>query len=154
MKRPSLTVRLYKRGLALSVAAGLAAGTGAYTFLYAKGASYLGHDSAACANCHIMRQQYNGWLKASHRAVAECNDCHTPENVLGRYTTKAANGFWHSFAFTSGRFHEPIRIKQRNLRITEQRCRDCHSEIVGMMTGPHGAEDVGCVRCHATVGHS
>jgi nitrate/TMAO reductase-like tetraheme cytochrome c subunit len=29
-----------------------------------------------------MREQFDGWLRASHRAVAVCNDCHTPHDVL------------------------------------------------------------------------
>jgi len=51
-------------------------GVAGFTFFYAKGASYLGHDAAACANCHVMQAQYDGWLQGSHRAVAACNDCH------------------------------------------------------------------------------
>ena len=79
---------------------GATIGIGGYTFIYAKGASYLGHDSSACANCHIMRDQYDGWIKGSHRAVAECNDCHAAHDLLGKYSTKAINGFRHSLAFT------------------------------------------------------
>jgi cytochrome c nitrite reductase small subunit len=29
-------------------------------------------------NCHIMRDQFEGWSHSSHKAVAACNDCHTP----------------------------------------------------------------------------
>ena len=112
---------------------GVAAGIGGFTFIYAKGASYLGHDSAACANCHIMRDQCDGWIKGSHRAVAECNDCHAPHDLLGKYSTKVINGFRHSLAFTTGRFHEPIQITPRNRRITEHACRSCHEDIVQMM---------------------
>src|SRR2546425_8848908 len=32
--------------------------------------------------------------------------CHTPASLIPKYAVKASNGFWHSFAFTSGRFHE------------------------------------------------
>ncbi|MGH7473570.1 MAG: NapC/NirT family cytochrome c, partial [Candidatus Methylomirabilales bacterium] len=56
--------------LVIGTAIGLAVGIGAYTFVYAKGASYLTNDPAACANCHIMREHYDGWSKSSHRAVA------------------------------------------------------------------------------------
>jgi formate-dependent nitrite reductase cytochrome c552 subunit len=34
------------------------------------------NDPAACANCHVVKDQYDGWLKSSHRAVAVCSDCH------------------------------------------------------------------------------
>jgi nitrite reductase (cytochrome c-552) len=44
----------------LAAGVGFVAGAGAYTFVYAKGASYLGTDSSACANCHIRRAQARG----------------------------------------------------------------------------------------------
>ena len=81
-----------------------------FTFTYAKGGSYLTNNPAACANCHVMREQYDDWSKSSHRAVATCNDCHTPANVLGKYATKISNGFKHSYYFTVGGFPEPIHI--------------------------------------------
>ncbi len=136
---------------------GAAAGVGSFTFLYAEGASYLGHDSKACANCHVMNEQYDAWLKSSHRAVAECNDCHTPHDVVSKYAVKALNGFNHSLAFTTGRFHEPIRIKGFNLEVTEASCRHCHGDVVEAMEGgaAHGggAREMSCVRCHGKVGH-
>ena len=48
-------------------ALGAMAGIGGYTFVYAKGASYLGNDPNACANCHIMQDHLDGWIKSSHR---------------------------------------------------------------------------------------
>jgi cytochrome c nitrite reductase small subunit len=138
---------------------GAAIGIGGFTFIYARGASYLGHDSVACANCHIMRDQYDGWIKSSHRAVAECNDCHTPHNPVGKYATKALNGFRHSLAFTTGRFIEPIRITPWNRAITEGTCRHCHDDVVEMMRpggghGGHSGGDVECLHCHHSVGHA
>ncbi len=87
-------------GIAIGVALGLAGGIGGFTFVYARGASYLTNDPAACANCHIMNDQYDAWQKSSHRAVAVCNDCHTPHGLGPKYLTKGLNGFWHSYAFT------------------------------------------------------
>ncbi|HEX6063808.1 MAG TPA: NapC/NirT family cytochrome c, partial [Longimicrobiales bacterium] len=57
---------------------GMAIGIGAFTFVYARGSSYMTNDPAACANCHIMSEHYAAWTKSSHRAVAVCNDCHAP----------------------------------------------------------------------------
>jgi cytochrome c nitrite reductase small subunit len=134
---------------------GLAIGVGAYTFVYAKGASYLTDDPAACANCHIMNEQLSGWVKSSHRSVAVCNDCHTPPGLVPKYVTKAENGFWHSFAFTTGRFHEPIQITPRNRAVTESACRKCHADIVAAIEGPPSvdAKPLSCIRCHRSVGH-
>jgi len=144
-------------GLAVAALAGVAAGVGGYTFVYARGASYLTDDPRACANCHVMNEQYDGWVKGSHRSVAACNDCHTPPGLVPKYWTKAQNGFWHSFAFTTGRFPEPIRITPRNREVTEQACRHCHGDVVQQMDGgmqPGGARArASCLRCHTSVGH-
>jgi cytochrome c nitrite reductase small subunit len=140
--------------IVLGIAVGLVIGVGGYTFIYAKGGSYLTNNPAACANCHIMQEHYDAWIKSSHRAVAVCNDCHTPPGFVAKYATKASNGFWHSFAFTSGRFPEPLRIKPHNREITEKACRKCHEEIVDAIEGPHGSSaDLSCIRCHNSVGH-
>ena len=140
----------------LGIAIGLATGVGLYTFVYAKGYSYLSNNPASCANCHVMNDQYNGWQKSSHKSVATCNDCHTPHDTLGKYYTKASNGFWHSYYFTFGGFHEPIRITGRNREVTEQACRYCHQTMVESITVSHKKEDVeevSCIRCHRNVGH-
>ena len=117
------------QGILVGVIIGVAFGIGIYTFAYAKGWSYLTDDPAACANCHVMREQFDGWLKSSHRAVATCNSCHTPANFIGKYATKASNGFWHSFFFTTGGYEDNIQIKPHSREITEQACRNCHGRL-------------------------
>jgi cytochrome c nitrite reductase small subunit len=147
--------RARRRGSTLPVAAaivvGIALGVGGFTFVYARGGSYLTNNPAACANCHVMQDQYSGWLKSSHRAVAVCNDCHTPHTLIGKYFTKASNGFLHSFAFTSGEFHEPIAIKARSRAITERACRNCHADIVDAIE--RHRTRLPCLTCHRSVGH-
>jgi cytochrome c nitrite reductase small subunit len=142
------------KGTAIGMAIGLAVGVGGYTFIYAKGGSYLTNNPAACANCHVMQEHYDAWIKSSHRAVATCNDCHTPAGFIPKYYTKADNGFWHSFAFTSGEYPDPLQIKPRNMRVTEGACRKCHSDIVEDIQGMHGgSQPISCVKCHSGVGH-
>src|SRR5262245_623919 len=68
MKRVSLPA------LGLCALVGVLVGIGGYTVHYAGALSYLSDDPKACVNCHIMREQYDGWQKASHHAVATCND--------------------------------------------------------------------------------
>jgi cytochrome c nitrite reductase small subunit len=131
-------------------------GIGAYTFVYAKGYSYLTNDPSACANCHIMQDHFDAWTRASHRSVAVCNDCHTPPGLVPKYITKARNGFWHSFYFTTGRYPDPLRITPRNQRVTELACRKCHAEMTASIDPAHG--DTGqrglrCSSCHNDVGH-
>ncbi len=65
-------------GIALAIAIGLAVGVGGFTFVYARGASYLTNDPRACANCHVMRDHYDAWVKSSHRAVAACTTATRP----------------------------------------------------------------------------
>lgn len=140
-------VRLTTWLVVIGALIGLAAGVGSYTFIYAKGYSYLGHDPAACANCHVMQDYYSAWLKGPHRSVAGCNDCHTPHSLIPKYAVKANNGFWHSFYFTTGRYPDHLEIKPRNRRVTEAACLHCHSEMTEAIGHP------GCIRCHWDVGH-
>ncbi|HEU4699203.1 MAG TPA: cytochrome c nitrite reductase small subunit [Gemmatimonadales bacterium] len=159
---------------------GLAFGIGAYTFIYAKGASYLTTDPAACANCHVMQEHFDAWQKSSHRNVATCSDCHMPHDLVGKYTEKATNGFLHSLAFTTGRFPDPIQIRPVNRAVTEAQCRHCHATITEAIewgtvgadrheAGPAAHRAAGarpqvhdgiiegdrlsCIRCHTYVGH-
>lgn len=143
-------------GLALCVLGGIALGTGAYTYHYGEGFSYLSNDPKACINCHIMRDAYDGWVKSSHHAVATCNDCHTPHDLIGKYVVKAENGFWHSKAFTLQDFRDPLAIRPKNSVVLQESCVHCHSELVSDILGHGGSRDGGaasCVRCHVSVGH-
>jgi cytochrome c nitrite reductase small subunit len=145
---------LTRYAVLLGVALGLLIGLGAYTFIYAKGGSYLTNDPNACVNCHIMQEQFDGWTTSSHRPVAVCNDCHAPHDLLGKYTTKARNGFWHSFYFTLGGYPDPIRITPRNAAITEEACRTCHAAVVmAIDTHRRDGRTLSCVPCHRNVGH-
>ena len=142
------------KGTILGAVLGIAIGGAGYTFIYAKGASYLTNDPAACANCHIMQDHYDAWLKSTHRSVATCNDCHTPAGLIPKYYTKADNGFFHSLAFTTGDFPDPLRIKPRNRKVTENACFKCHSDVVhDIIAVDQGSGTMSCVRCHMDVGH-
>ena len=144
-----------RMALVLALMIGLATGLGAFTFVYARGYSYLSNDPGACANCHIMREHFDAWNKSSHRNVATCNDCHTPHDLVGKYTVKAKNGFWHSFYFTTGRYPDPLRITAGNREVTADGCRYCHAQIVAAIEHPDATEKErsNCVRCHEYVGH-
>lgn len=136
-----------------SLLLGLCIGIGSYTFYDARGFSYLTDKPEVCANCHIMRTEYDGWQKSSHHAVAVCNDCHLPHELLAKYLEKTEDGITDSIAFTLMNFHEPISPKPRTCRILEQNCRRCHGEMTAAMTGSSSGESVKCVRCHKDVGH-
>lgn len=149
--RPRLSVI----GIVLALALGALVGLGAFTLDYAEATSYLSDDPKACVNCHIMREEYDGWQKASHHAAATCNDCHVPVGFVRRYLTKAEHGWRHSKGFTLDDFPEPIRITESSLDVVHENCVRCHGALVGDIHKAYarGAEAASCVHCHGHVGH-
>lgn len=134
---------------------GIPAGVGGYLFIYAKGYSYISNDPRACANCHIMQEYYDSWVKSSHHRAATCNDCHVPHGLIEKYYVKARNGYNHSKAFTLQDFPEPIRITKANLADLQHNCIACHATIVSDIAAH---KDVGhniarCTECHRSTGH-
>ena len=140
---------------ALALTFGAALGLGAFTFTYAEGMSYFSTDPRACANCHIMNDQYASWSKGPHHAAAGCVDCHLPHDLVGKYRAKASNGYHHSKGFTLQDFHEPIQIKPGNAAILQASCLRCHGDFVHEIVARNKtAEDaVLCVHCHRGAGH-
>jgi cytochrome c nitrite reductase small subunit len=129
-------------------------GLATFTFTYAQGTSYLSDNPSACANCHIMRQVYNDWNHGSHKAVAGCNDCHTPHtSVVAKYAVKAINGWNHSLAFTLGGFHEPIRITTMNRDVALHNCISCHASVTADINHAESTKPTDCLLCHSHVGH-
>lgn len=129
------------------------AGIGAFTFVYAKGFSYLSADPRACVNCHVMNPQFDAWLKSGHRHAATCVACHLPHAGLAKWVAKADHGFRHSMAFTLQNFKEPIEITPRDRDIVRANCIRCHADLVHALgSGPRGAV-LDCLHCHAAAGH-
>jgi cytochrome c nitrite reductase small subunit len=137
------------------VSLGVLTGIGFFTLSYGEGTAYLSDDPKGCANCHVMQGHFDSWQKSSHRHVAVCNDCHLPHNAITKWVTKADNGFFHSLAFTTGDYPDPLQIKARNARVTQGACLACHRDVADNMhpAQPDG-EALACVHCHATVGHA
>lgn len=147
-----------RAAVVLSLLLGVLAGLGAWTAKYAEATAYLSNDPAACINCHVMREEYDAWMKGPHHNQT-CNDCHVPQDVVGKYWTKAEHGYRHSKGFTFQDFHEPIRITPESLAVVQGNCVRCHEGLVGGIGAAHAAgadaadPDGGCVHCHAGVGH-
>lgn len=144
-------------GLLIAIAAvlGFVLGAGGFTFIYAKGFSYLNDKPETCINCHVMYEHYDGWLNASHASVAVCADCHiAQQNIIAKYWSKGVAGLNHSVAFTTGNYPEHIRISEGGREIAEANCRNCHANIVHAIDqGSADGEPLSCIRCHAAVGH-
>lgn len=143
-------------GIVVLILFGVVIGVGSYSFIYAKGYSYLLDDPKACINCHIMQDNYRSWQKSGHRHVAKCNDCHLPHNLVGKYAVKALNGYAHAAAFTLQNFHEPILIKERSLRVVKNSCLSCHQPMIQVMDRAdfHHNEKSNCLHCHRSAGHA
>jgi cytochrome c nitrite reductase small subunit len=142
-------------GLALLFAClvGIPAGVGAFTFVYAKGFSYLSTDPRACTNCHVMNQQFDAWLKSGHRHTATCVECHLPHAGAQKWIAKAEHGFRHSMAFTLQNFKEPIEITPRDRQIVRVNCVRCHEAFVHAVVQTPLRDELDCLHCHASAGH-
>lgn len=139
----------------VAVAVGVLGGLGAFTFGYGDGAAYLSNDPAACANCHVMQDHFDSWTASSHAGVATCNDCHLSHHPIGKWITKADNGFFHSLAFTTDDYPRPVQIKPRNRCTTQAACLHCHGDVAhNLLPAVHGDDTVQCVHCHTRVGHA
>lgn len=136
---------------------GVLGGLMVYTFVYAKGASYLSSDPAACINCHIMEEEYDSWLAGPHANFATCGDCHLPhDNIVHKYWVKGENGFMHALKFTTGWHPENIEARQVSLNITNEACLYCHDDFTYSARHPGTVNDdeiFDCIRCHSGVGH-
>ena len=132
---------------------GIPAGIGAFTFVYAKGFSYLSTEPRACVNCHIMNAQYDAWQKSGHRHAATCVACHLPDGGIGKWVAKADQCFRHSVAFTLQNFKEPIEITPADRDIVRANCVRCHEAFVQAVSLGSRHQRIECLRCHARAGH-
>jgi cytochrome c nitrite reductase small subunit len=139
--------------VALALLLAVPAGIGAFTFVYAKGFSYLSTDPRACVNCHVMNPQYDAWLKSGHRHTATCVQCHLPDHGIGKWAAKADHGFRHSMAFTLQNFKEPIEITPRDRQIVRANCARCHADFVHAVVGGPTQRELDCLHCHGRAGH-
>lgn len=136
---------------------GVLVGIAVFTFGYAGGLGYFGHESETCNQCHSMNEHYEAWQRGPHHTVATCQDCHAPHDDLVAWAiNEADNGFWHSVKFTTGQYPENIKIREVNRVVVEESCRKCHGEFTSNIEYIHGDRDthtVSCVKCHSQVGH-
>lgn len=142
-------------GIGAVLALGVFVGLGLFTVGYGDGTAYLRDDPVVCTNCHVMQAQYDSWLQSSHTSAATCNDCHLRHDFVGKWLTKAENGFFHSVRFTTGDFPDVIRVRPRGRAVVQQACLECHSDFVhALLPAEAGGEVESCVKCHAAVGHA
>jgi len=141
--------------LIITACYGLVFGMGLATFVYARGTSYLSDDPQACNNCHVMNSVFEGWMKGGHQHVATCNDCHVPHDFIGKWYTKADNGFHHSFAFTFFDIPLVIRAKEKSRQVVENNCVRCNGDMASHSASwpSRDGEILTCRSCHKDIGH-
>lgn len=145
--------------LILIIGVGLVIGHAIFTFVYAKGFSYMSDDPAACKNCHVMNQVYESWERGGHQNAATCNDCHVPHNFIGKWAMKAQSGLHHGYAFTFKDNPVAFSATAKTKQIVQQNCIECHQSIAAnsvcaaTASGSSQDESLSCVSCHRRVGH-
>lgn len=141
--------------LFLIVCFGVVIGHMAFTFVYAKGFSYLSDNPAACKNCHVMNQVYESWASSSHHNWATCNDCHVPHSFVQKWAMKASSGFHHGYAFTFKDNPVAFSATPKTKQIVQNNCTSCHKDYAAhaISVAPNDTS-LSCVSCHRQAGHA
>ena len=63
---------------------------------------YMTDDPAACANCHVMREQFRGLAEVLPSGGRRLQRLSYPRRTFPKYFTKALNGMNHSMASPQG----------------------------------------------------
>jgi len=142
----------------------IAIGMFAYVVNASKALSYLSSDSRACINCHVMNTQYATWQNSSHGQVATCIECHLPtDGFIGKYVSKAKDGWNHSVAFTLDTYDYAMMITEDGADRVQKNCISCHSSLTSQIVAnsdkyhqfDDSSVDTGrrCWDCHKGVPH-
>ncbi|MEZ6855104.1 cytochrome c nitrite reductase small subunit [Halodesulfovibrio aestuarii] len=124
--------------------------------------TYLSGDSKYCINCHAMNTQYSTWKKGSHALVAECVDCHLPQdNIIKKYIVKSEIGAHDVIAFTKNDYKNSITITSESASRVQNNCIRCHGKTVerlmfnSMDQHKDDAVTTGrrCWSCHNQIAH-
>ncbi len=147
----------------LAIVGGIVVGAGAY-FMYALRAhTYLGDDSAACVNCHIMAPYYAAWMHSSHGRDATCNDCHVPhENAVKKWAFKGKDGMMHVGKFITGMERDVIRAQEASSQVIMNNCIRCHEQLTNEFVKDgkmdfmktQAGEGKSCWECHRDIPHT
>ena len=115
--------------------------------------AYLGNNPSTCNNCHVMDAVYESWYHGGHKTWANCNDCHTPHDLIPKYLVKAQSGYHHVTAFMFGNIPDAIRAKDSSRAVVQENCIRCHADTVSTMMEYSMEFDRYCFECHRNVPH-
>ncbi len=115
------------------------------------GLAFKGTDQAAfCANCHVMAEA--AWThKNSIHAKLDCNECHTPYNIVEKMPFKTAIGLHDIYANSFTDVANVIHAQKDTKNVVQANCRRCHTATtmnVAMDVKPY------CTDCHRAVPHN
>lgn len=105
-----------------------------------------------------MAPQFATWSHSAHRNVANCNDCHVPQNnVFSHYYFKAKDGLRHATIFTLHKEPQVIHIKEAGIEVVQNNCIRCHGELFNAQKQIAGefshTEGRLCWECHRETPH-
>lgn len=103
-----------------------------------------------CARCHVMSEA--AWThKNSLHAKLDCNECHTPHNIVEKLPFKAAVGLHDIRVNTFEHVVDRISATKDTKDVVQANCRRCHYATtmnVAMDVKPY------CTDCHRSVPHN
>lgn len=162
IKIPLISHLSYLQKVVLVACCGIIVG-GGFLFMYMLRAhTYLGNDSSACVNCHIMSPYYATWMHSSHSRDATCNDCHVPhENIARKYAFKGMDGMKHVALFLTKSETMSPKIGDAGAQVVMNNCIRCHTDLNTTMVNTGKVDymmtQVGegkvCWDCHRQVPH-
>lgn len=130
--------------MALAFAVGMAATIG-------MGLAAKGTDQAAfCATCHVMSEAAWSHKKSVH-AQFDCNECHTPSNLVSKLPYKTKTGIHDILVNTGSSVPDVIHTQPEMKSVIQGNCRRCHvasTMNVAMDSKPF------CTDCHRAVPHN
>ena len=115
------------------------------------GLAVKGTDQATfCAGCHVMSEA--AWThKQSIHASLDCNECHTPHNLVEKLPFKTAVGTHDIYANSFTHIADVIHANPDTKNVIQENCRRCHVSTtmsVAMDVKPY------CTDCHRAVPHN
>ncbi len=107
-------------------------------------------EAEFCGSCHLMYEAIRTHKQSVHAELA-CNDCHTPEPLVSKYTFKGYAGMKDMYKNTFAEIHDVIQATDSTQSVVNDNCIRCHS----MTTLNVEAETVkeNCTDCHRLVPH-
>lgn len=149
--------------IVLPIVAGVIVGLGLFFLYLLRAHTYLGDDSSACMNCHIMAPYYATWMHGSHARNTNCNDCHVPhDNFFKKWWFKGTDGLGHVAAFVTRSERQAIRAHDASAQVIMDNCIRCHKQLnqefvktgrIDYMMARVG-EGKACWDCHKEVAHT